>query len=243
MQTTVRMRQIDAVLLDMDGTILNSIKAAERVWTVWAQRHGIDVDAFLPTIHGVQALETIRRLALDGVDPQSEAAAITQAEIDDVDGIEAIAGAAEFLAALPRRHWCVVTSAPRALALRRIEAAGLPAPPLLVAADDVEHGKPAPDCFQIAAARLGTTAERCLVIEDSAAGITSAERAGAALLVVTTTHHRPMDTNHSTIGDYRDLVVARTPDGAISIRHAPDYVGSPARMSFVLRPATASRTV
>ncbi|MFM2289236.1 MAG: hypothetical protein RL684_2379, partial [Pseudomonadota bacterium] len=92
MVTTARVDHIEAVLVDMDGTLLNSIKSAERTWAAWAQRHGLDVAAFLPTIHGVQSVETIRRLGLAGIDPEVEAAAITQAEIDDVAGIDPIAG-------------------------------------------------------------------------------------------------------------------------------------------------------
>src|SRR3546814_11423518 len=80
MTTLMEHRSVDAVLLDMDGTILNSIKAAERVWGEWALRHGLDVDAFLPTVHGVQSVETIRRLGLPGVDPVAEAALVHQAE-------------------------------------------------------------------------------------------------------------------------------------------------------------------
>lgn len=179
----------------------------------------MDLGAFLPTIHGVRSVETIRRLNLAGIDPELEAAVITQAEIDDVAGIEAITGAAAFLAALSTGRWAVVTSAPRARALRRIEAAGLPAPPLLIAAEDVAHGKPAPDCFQLAAQRLGTTADRCLVVEDSPAGIAAAEAAGAMVLVVTTTHHEPMATRHATILHYGDVVVERSAEG-VTIRHA-----------------------
>jgi sugar-phosphatase len=118
-----------------------------------------------------------------------------------------------------------VTSAPRALALRRIEAAGLSCPPLLVAAEDVKRGKPAPDCFQLAAERLGTTADRCLVIEDSAAGIAAAENAGALVLVVSSTHATPVETNHPAIRDYRDLVLGRQPDGSVWIRHASECAG------------------
>ena len=70
---------VSGVLFDMDGTILTSIASAERVWARWAERHGLDVAAFLPTIHGVQSVETIRRLGLPGVDPVAEAAAITAA--------------------------------------------------------------------------------------------------------------------------------------------------------------------
>ncbi|MCF8500422.1 MAG: HAD-IA family hydrolase [Rhodospirillum sp.] len=238
MPTTSRTRPIDAVLLDMDGTILNSIKVAERIWRAWAERHGPDVEAFLPTIHGVQSIETIRRVGLVGIDPRIEAAAITKAEMEHVEGIEEIVGATAFLAALPDQRWGIVTSAPRALALRRIRAAGLPTPPLLIAAEDVDHGKPAPDCFLLAAEKLGTHGDRCLVIEDSVAGIAAAESAGATVLVVTATHDRPVDIPHPAIRDYRDLAVERLPDGAISIGHAQEADSPRTRLSCILR-ATA----
>ena len=121
-------RAFAAFLFDMDGTILSSIAAAERVWTRWAERHGIDVDTFLPTIHGVRAVDTIGRLGLPGVDAAHEAAALTLAEIADVDGIEPIAGAVAFLSSLPAGRWAIVTSSPRELAKARLAAAGIAAP-------------------------------------------------------------------------------------------------------------------
>lgn len=212
-QSDMRPRPIDAVLLDMDGTILNSIPAAERIWAEWALHHGLDVAAFLPTIHGVQSVETIRRLGLPGVDPVAEAERITRAEIEETAGIEQIAGAADFLAAIGTCHWAVVTSAPRSLALSRIAAASLPMPPLLIAAEDVERGKPAPDCFLLAAERLGTTAERCLVLEDSPAGIAAAKSAGAQVLVVTATHRHELSYPHAAIADYHALAIGREVEG------------------------------
>lgn len=235
MPTISQTRSIDAVLLDMDGTILNSIAAAERVWTAWAIRHGLDIAAFLPTIHGVRSIETVRRTGLAGIDPEIEAAAITRAEIEEVEGIVEIAGAAAFLAALPAAKWGVVTSAPRTLALRRIGAAGLPVPPLLISAEDVARGKPAPDCFRLGAERLGTTAERCLVIEDSAAGIAAGESAGATVMVVTATHRRPIMTTHPAIRDYRDLKLERLPDGSLSIDAARNVVPSRVDWRFLLQ--------
>jgi mannitol-1-/sugar-/sorbitol-6-phosphatase len=93
-------RTFDAFLFDMDGTILNSIASAERVWSAWAERHGLDVASFLPTIHGVRAIETITALRLPGVDAKAEVHALLLAEIEDVEGIEAIEGAKAFLASL-----------------------------------------------------------------------------------------------------------------------------------------------
>ena len=200
-------RSFAAFLFDMDGTILTSIAAAERVWSEWARRHHVDLAAFLPTIHGFRAVETVRRLALPGVDPDREAEAITRAEMEDVGGIDALDGAAGFLASLPEGRWAVVTSAPRPLADRRLQAAGLPAPPLMVTAEDVARGKPAPDGFLLAARRLGCAAAESLVFEDAAPGIAAAEAAGAAVAVVTATHVHPVETRHPSIPNFGGLTV------------------------------------
>ena len=122
-----------------------------------------------------------------------------------MDGVEAIEGAAAFLASLPADRWAIVTSSPRRLALRRLAAAGLPTPAVLVTAEDVERGKPAPDCFLLAAERLGQRIEDCLVFEDAPAGIQAAEAAGAAVAVVTVTHRHALDTSHPTITGYGEL--------------------------------------
>ncbi|MGJ3626506.1 HAD family hydrolase [Sphingomonas sp. MMS24-JH45] len=102
-------------------------------------------------------------------------------------------------------RWVIVTSAPRALAEVRLRAAGLPPPAVMVTADDVEHGKPAPDCFLLAAARLGVDIAECLVFEDAPAGIAAAEAAGADAVLVTATHRHPIATRWPTIADYAAL--------------------------------------
>jgi len=211
--TDLPQRAFAAFLFDMDGTILTSIKAAERVWGQWAKGHGLDVEAFLPTIHGKRTEETIRGLALPGVDPVREAAFITRAEIEDVAGIEAIKGCADFLAGLPRGRWAIVTSAPRLLAEARIAAAGLPIPEVLVAAEDVERGKPAPDPFLLGARRLGVAPADCLVFEDTLAGLESARTAGMASVVVTTTHSHPLETDVTAVLDYEDLLAVLSQEG------------------------------
>jgi sugar-phosphatase len=202
-----------AFLFDMDGTVLDSIAVAERVWGDWARRHGLDVAAFLPTIHGVRAVETIRRQALAGVDAEREADEVFQAELADVDGVRPIPGARAFLDSLPPQRWAVVTSAPRELALRRIAAAGLPTPAVLVAAEDVSRGKPEPDGYRLAAQRLGVDPRACLVFEDAPAGVLAAEAAGAEVVVVTATHQHPFDTRHATIASYEGVRVVSVLDG------------------------------
>lgn len=210
-------KPFSALLFDMDGTILNSIAAAERIWGDWARRQGLDVEAFLPTMHGVRGIDTIRHLALPGIDPEMEAAEIERAEIDDVEGIVQIADAAAFLNSLPPQSWAIVTSAPILLAKRRLEAAGLPVPQTMVTAEDVSIGKPDPECYLLGARKLGVDIKDCLVFEDAPAGIKAGEAAGADLMVVTTTHQHPVSTPHATIADYSHIAAKVGDDGKIEI--------------------------
>ena len=207
-----------AFLFDMDGTLLNSIAAAERIWTSWALRHGVDVESFLPTIHGARAIDTINRLALPGVDAEAEAAWITEAEIEDVEGIVEVASAANFLASLPAGGWAIVTSAPRALALRRMAAAGIPEPAVMVTAEDVSAGKPDPAGYRLAAKRLGAEVTHCLIFEDAAVGILAAQAAGAELVVMTSTHVHPIETAHATLASYASVSAAVDSDGRLSLQ-------------------------
>ena len=207
-------RPFAAFLFDMDGTVLTSIVASERVWARWARKHGLDVEAVLKRIHGRRAVETVRSFDIPDVDEDAEVEWLKNAEIADTDGIEAIEGAAAFLNALPADRWAVVTSAPRELAKVRLAAAGLPAPAVLVTAEDVERGKPAPDCFLLAAQRLGHPIADCLVFEDAPAGIAAAEAAGAKVVVITATHSHPLETPHPGVTGYGPLKV--TAKGALS---------------------------
>ena len=213
-------KKFSAFLFDMDGTLLTSIAAAERVWGTWAQRQGLDPIAFLPTMHGQRAIDTIRRLDLPGLDPELEAAAVTQAEIEDVQGVVAIAGAAEFLAALPSDRWAIVTSASRMLAERRLEAAGLSVPRVIVTGDDVAIGKPDPQCFLLGAKRLGVPVADCLVFEDVEAGLRAGRAAGADVIAVTAAGHRLNWSNIQTIDDYTNIVPVVSAAGLLSIKLA-----------------------
>lgn len=210
-------RRFDAFLFDMDGTILTSIIAAERVWGRWARRHSLDVEAFLPTLHGVRTIETIRRQNIPDIDAEAEARWITDQELVDTDGINPLIGAPEFLAELPADRWAIVTSATRDLALKRIEIAGLPMPKVLVTAEDVTQGKPKPDCFILGARKLGFEAGNCAVFEDAPAGIQAGEAAGAGVVVMTATHQHPIETSHPTIPNYDSLTARTTPDGRLEL--------------------------
>jgi len=199
-------------LFDMDGTLIDSSRPMERVWGRFARRHGLELAALLPTIHGVRALDTVQRLALPGVDPLAEAKIIEREEVEDVDGVTPIAGALEFLAALPPDRWTVVTSAPKALARARLGAAGVPIPASLVTGEDVLAGKPAPDCYILGAKRLSCAPADCIVFEDAAAGIASAIAAGAEVVVIASGQGHQNLSDRLTVRDYHQLELVVEPN-------------------------------
>lgn len=206
-----------AFLFDMDGTVLNSIAAAELVWGAWAKRQGLDVETFLPTIHGARSVDTIAALKLPDIDPAAEALSITLAEIETAEGIVEISGAIRFLKALPAHGWAIVTSAPRALAEARIKAANLPQPPLLITAEDVTAGKPDPQGYLLAAQKLGVDIADCLVFEDAPVGIAAGHAAGAQVVVITETHSHPLVSPHIHIPAYDRLTPHLDAEGYIRL--------------------------
>jgi len=177
----------------------------------------LDVATFLPTMHGVRGIDTITRLGLPGVDPVTEAKEVEMAELEDVDGIVPIDGAIAFLSALPAGRWGIVTSAPVALAHRRLAAAGIPLPTVIVTADDITKGKPAPDGYILGAGKLGVDPADCLVFEDVPAGILAGEGAGAHVAVMTATHHHPIETSHPRLKSYVGITTRVKADGTLEL--------------------------
>jgi len=173
-----------AFLFDMDGTLLDSSAVVKRVWLTWANKHGVDPDALLAAMHGVRAEDTVRRFAGPKLDIAHETGWILQAELGDVEGLVPLEGIGAFIERLGQGEWAVVTSATRALATVRLNAAKLPIPRVMVTAEDVKRGKPDPEGFLTAAQRLGVRIEECLVFEDSPAGVAAAKAAGAQVAIV-----------------------------------------------------------
>jgi sugar-phosphatase len=176
-----------ALLFDLDGVLADSTASIEAHWRRWAARHALDPYALVRLVHGRRAVDTIRAVA-PHLDPDEELAALVAAEASDMAGVVAAPGAAALLARLPVAAWAVVTSGVRAVAEARLRASGLPLPPVLVAADEIAHGKPDPEGYLTAASRLGWPPPSCVVIEDAPAGIAAARAAGMGCVALTTTH-------------------------------------------------------
>ena len=170
---------IDAVLFDMDGTLVDSDAVVERLWQRWARENDTDVDLVLTTMPGRPAEDTVRAVRPD-LDAAAHGRAQLEREYVDLDGVVATPGAHELLAALDTAGipWAVVTSADTRLAELRLGAAGIVAK-VLVTRDRLTHGKPHPEGYLLAADRLGVDPARCLVVEDTATGAEAGRAAGA----------------------------------------------------------------
>jgi sugar-phosphatase len=176
------------ILFDIDGTLIDSTATVEGSWGTWAKEYGVDYEDVLKVCHGRRTEDVVAQF----VAPQRRVAATARQlalqELADLDGVLALPGARRLLDALPRSHWAAVTSGPRSLMAARLAAARLPAPKLLIGAEDVSTGKPSPESYLKAAAALGFEAQECLVVEDAPAGVGAGRAAGAQVLAVTTTH-------------------------------------------------------
>lgn len=193
-----------ALLFDLDGTLIDSRPAAERVWKRWGNRHGIAWDRLHPVLHGRRAIDTMRDLAPHLPQPE-EAERLTEEEIIDTEGVVAMPGALKFLDQVPSDLWAIVTSCPLRLALARMKAAGLPTPRNFITAESITRGKPAPDGYLLAARQVGVAPEDCLVFEDAPAGIEAGRNAGMKVIAVAHRGEEKPVQGLPLITDYRDL--------------------------------------
>ncbi|WP_199181852.1 HAD-IA family hydrolase [Cryobacterium sp. N21] len=202
--------RFDAVLFDMDGTLIDSTQAVERAWERWSLELGIR-NPFGKQGHGRPAEDLVREV----VAPDVAEAAVTrlrQMEEDDTDGVIAFPGVQRLLSSFPAANWAIVTSCTRNLAFARLAAAGLPFPMHMITFDDVNAGKPSPDPFLLAARRLGVDPARCLVVEDTVAGLISGRAAGCTTLAVTGTqplHELRAHSDHVVLSLEKLVLVAR----------------------------------
>ena len=206
-----------ALLLDMDGTLVDSEAVVRRVWRRWADRLGVDVNRAYAIMHGRQAYATMAELLPDRPMElnRADGRRLLAEEAADVAGIVPIPGAPAFLAALAGLPHALVTSADLRLARVRMAAAGLPMPPVRVTAESVSASKPDPECFLKGAAELGVDPADCVVFEDSAAGITAGRAAGMRVVGIGARAAACHPDLH--LDTLEALKVATDPDGTIRL--------------------------
>lgn len=175
-----------AFLFDMDGTLLTSRAAIERVWNAWSLRWDLDAKEVSDFLHGRRATDAVDHFLphLSSYQRTEEIEWVESRELNDTEGVVEVPGAATFLATIPVDRWAVVTSAARRLAICRIRAAGLPLPKILIAAEDVALGKPDPSGYCRAADLLGQRISDCVIFEDAPAGIRAGLASGARVAII-----------------------------------------------------------
>jgi sugar-phosphatase len=178
-----------ALLFDVDGVLLDSTASYQRIWRLWAGKHGLDPDVVVAATIGRRGIDTLREVA-PHMSFDSETALFGEFLEAELPNIVPMPGAAELLTALPEGTWACVTSAGRRWVTERFADAGLILPDALVTSEDVDAGKPDPACYLLGAQRLGVTAADCLVVEDAAAGIAAGHAAGMQVVGLATTHSR-----------------------------------------------------
>ncbi|AVM02133.1 phosphatase [Gordonia iterans] len=200
--------EVVAILFDIDGTLVDSTPAVVRTWEAFADARSLDVEEILRISHGRRTEDTLADL-LPASEVPDAAAQLEALELDDLGDVVALPAAHAVLSRLPADRWAAVTSGSQRLMPARPHAAGLPVPSVLIAAEDVEHGKPDPQGYRAAAAALGVDPDRCLVVEDAPAGIEAGRASGAAVLAVATSHDRSaLSEAEAVVEDMRALAVS-----------------------------------
>ncbi len=211
---------VDAVLFDMDGTLVDSNSVVDQMWTEFAVTLGLDPHAVRTFAHGTPSTATLRRFLPAHESFEEWFARLASWESGRFGQVSEVSGAIDAVRALPRERWAVVTSALRAAALIRLETVGFPTPGVLIGADDVANGKPDPEGFFAAAKALGVDPARCVVFEDSPAGLEAALAVGAAAVVVGTLG-ADVTRGLRRIVDWNGVTFARTDEGRIRIGGIP----------------------
>ncbi|ORX94869.1 phosphatase YfbT, partial [Basidiobolus meristosporus CBS 931.73] len=201
-----------AFLFDLDGTLVNTIAAAERQYTIWATKLGIDPKPVVEYCHGVRAIEVMQKFAPKGAKITIDDANEWETGFsNDSEGVFVLPGIPELLKKLPKHRWAIVTSGVRAMAEARLRQMDLPVPDVFITADTVTHGKPHPEGYLAAASKLGFRPDECIIFEDAPAGIEAGVSAGIRTIGITTSY-KP-ETLHKAnvlIDDYHDILVEKS---------------------------------
>ncbi|MFC1401300.1 MULTISPECIES: HAD-IA family hydrolase [Streptacidiphilus] len=210
-----------ALLLDMDGTLVDSGPAVERVWRAWAAKQGLDGDRVLEVVHGRQGFASMAILLPDRPMEvnHAENAEMLARETADTEGVVPIGGAPALLASLTGLPHALVTSADDALARARMGAAGLPVPAVAVTAEHVTRSKPDPEGFLLGAELLGIDPRECIVFEDSEAGTRAGLAAGMRVIGV-----GPATTAYGatvTVTDLTQIQVSTNDSGTLTVTITP----------------------
>ncbi|GAA2087786.1 HAD family hydrolase [Streptomyces albiaxialis] len=208
------------LLLDMDGTLVNSDAVVEFIWRGWAAEHGLDPDEVMRVAHGRQGHATMAAVLPDRSmeENYAENRELLAKETQITEGIVPVPGAPAFMDALEPLPHALVTSADIGLATVRMRVAGVRMPDIRVTAESVSASKPDPEGFLKGAAELGFEPADCVVFEDSPAGVAAGRAAGMRVVGVGERAAVLEPTAH--VRDLTQIRVEALPDGRIALHVA-----------------------
>lgn len=178
-----------AILFDLDGTLVDSTLCVEQHWQEWSKKHSLNAEEILKISHGRPTIDTIRLVA-PHLNAELEAKRLDESQATNLRGVVAVPGANELLASLHSQNWAIVTSGNQDIATNRLLHVGLPFPECLITTDDVERYKPDPEGYLKAARYLKVKPKQCIVVEDAPVGLQAARNAGMKAIAVATTYSR-----------------------------------------------------
>jgi len=189
--------KVEALIFDMDGTMIDSMPWHARSWVEFVARHGLklDVSDILARTTGRTGTECMRELfERDLSDAECQVLVHEKEEIYRAmfsDNFTEVAGFSAFAKAAVARGLKVAvgTAGDRhniEFAMSRLKMDPLPL--AIVGGDEGFGGKPTPAIFLEAARRIGVAPERCIVFEDAPFGIEAARRGGMRAVAVCSTH-------------------------------------------------------
>jgi HAD superfamily hydrolase (TIGR01509 family) len=192
MQIAFPAKDYAGYIFDCDGTLVDSMPAHYRAWQRCLAASSFDGEFSEELFYSLGGVPTRRIVELlnerDGsqMDPDRICELKEHFYVAALPEIQPIVPVVEFARRVAARRPCAVASGGlRDVIVRTLELAGLaPLFPVVVAAEDAIHGKPAPDLFLLAAKRLGVPPGQCLVLEDSPLGRQAAEAAGMDCLMI-----------------------------------------------------------
>jgi mannitol-1-/sugar-/sorbitol-6-phosphatase len=211
------------LLLDLDGTLVDTDRVIERSWLRWAALELLDPTDVLHSVHGRPGDQVMADLR-PGIPLQlaaSDYAELRRQQSAETKFVRALPGAEELLACLPGHSWAVVASCDRDLALARLHGAGLPVPQVLITSDDVSSGKPSPECYLAAAEALDVHPARCVVVEDAQSGVAAAREAGMFVIGVGRRTASGDPRPHWHVDSLTQLRVVAGLDGLLGAVHEP----------------------
>jgi beta-phosphoglucomutase family hydrolase len=186
-----------AVIFDMDGTLVATTEADFLAWQQLFALYGkhLSYDDYYPLL-GRKSADVVKLgLGLTGADAESAMAKKMAlfAEIVAQQGVETLPDVRNLLAQLQKAGvpMALATSSRKKKMELVMQTAALESYfTVFVTGEEVDKGKPDPQIFQMAAARLHMPAERCVVVEDTVSGIRAAKAAGMACVAISSTHER-----------------------------------------------------